>query len=445
MLVRFAVSNYRSFNTKQEFTMVAGRQSRHKDHLITTNGKRMLKGSIMYGANASGKSNFIKAIRFGRNILFNGTAPEYLEEEYFRIDPDAKNRYGEFQYDFISNGHSYSYGFAISYGEMSFKEEYLYLCDNNSEYAVFDRTEDGIETDFDYQENRERFKIYAEDIADNKSFLMEVTQKKIKNLPQFVYYFYAIYWFKSLIFIFPNSRYSDIRQLMEKDSRARLSSLMKYFDTGIESVESIDRPIDEVFTYLPDDIRNDIINKIREEMKDKNDSETEPLEKVVNFSVSGNMYSFTENDKGEIVASQIVMNHGNPKSLFELDDESDGTQRLFDLVPIYRMGTDNCVILVDELDRSFHTKLTVEFIQKFFEKTKGMSSQLIATLHDANVMNLQNLRQDEIWFIKRNNDNSSEIYSLNKFKERFDHSVTKDYLLGRYGAVPDFSNWEEGE
>lgn len=109
------------------------------------------------------------------------------------------------------------------------------------------------------------------------------------------------------------------------------------------------------------------------------------------------------------------------------------------------MGTDNCVILVDELDRSFHTKLTVEFIQKFFEKTKGMSSQLIATLHDANVMNLQNLRQDEIWFIKRNNDNSSEIYSLNKFKERFDHSVTKDYLLGRYGAVPDFSNWEEGE
>lgn len=181
MLVRFAVSNYRSFNTKQEFTMVAGRQSRHKDHLITTNGKRMLKGSIMYGANASGKSNFIKAIRFGRNILFNGTAPEYLEEEYFRIDPDAKNRYGEFQYDFISNGHSYSYGFAISYGEMSFKEEYLYLCDNNSEYAVFDRTEDGIETDFDYQENRERFKIYAEDIADNKSFLMEVTQKKNKK------------------------------------------------------------------------------------------------------------------------------------------------------------------------------------------------------------------------------------------------------------------------
>ena len=105
--------------------MIAGRQSRHKDHLITANGKRILKGSIMYGANASGKSNFIKAMRFGRSIVFNGTTPERLENQYFRIDPDAKKRCGEFQYDFISNGHSYSYGFSISYEEMKFIEEYL--------------------------------------------------------------------------------------------------------------------------------------------------------------------------------------------------------------------------------------------------------------------------------------------------------------------------------
>lgn len=425
--------------------MIAGRQSRHKDHLITANGKRILKGSIMYGANASGKSNFIKAMRFGRDIVFYGTNPERLENQYFRIDPDAKKRCGEFQYDFISNGHSYSYGFAISYEDMKFKEEYLYLCDNNQEYAVFDRTEEGIETDFDYQENTGRFEIYAEDIADNKSFLMEVTQKKITNLPQFSYFFDAIEWFRTLIFIFPNSRYSDIRRLTEKDSRTRLSSLMKYFDTGIESVESIERPIEDVFVSLPDDVRNDIINAVRAEMDGKKDSTENALQRTTNISINGNMYSFSQNDKGDIVASQIVMDHGNPNALFELDDESDGTQRLFDLVPVYRMGTDNCVILVDELDRSFHTRLTIEFIQKFFEKTKEIPSQLIATLHDANVMNLQNLRQDEIWFIKRNDDNSSEIYSLNKFRERFDHSVTKDYLLGRYGAIPDFANWDVGE
>ena len=425
--------------------MIAGRQSRHKDHLITANGKRILKGSIMYGANASGKSNFIKAMRFGRSIVFNGTTPERLENQYFRIDPDAKKRCGEFQYDFISNGHSYSYGFSISYEEMKFIEEYLYLCDNNQEYAVFDRTEEGIDTDFDYKGNADRFNIYAEDIADNKSFLMEVTQKKISNLSEFSYFFDAIEWFRTLIFIFPNSRYNDIRRLTEKDSRDRLNKLMKYFDTGIESVESIERPIEDVFVSLPEEVRNGIINAVRAEMDETKDSAEAVRESTTNVSINGNMYSFSQNDKGEIVASQIVMDHGNPNALFELDDESDGTQRLFDLVPIYRMGSDNCVILVDELDRSFHTKLTIEFIQKFFEKTKDKPSQLIATLHDANVMNLQNLRQDEIWFIERKDDNSSEIYSLNKFKERFDHSVTKDYLLGRYGAIPVFSNWEVGE
>ena len=105
------------------------------------------------------------------------------------------------------------------------------------------------------------------------------------------------------------------------------------------------------------------------------------------------------------------------------------------------------MILVDELDRSFHSKLTIEFIQKFFEKTQGANTQLIVTLHDSNVLNLNLLRQDEIWFVERSAEHSSELYSLNKFKERFDHSVAKDYLLGRYGAVPNFGidPWDEVE
>ena len=440
MLIRFVVSNYRSFNSKQLFSMVAGKQSRHRDHLIVTNGKRMLKGSIMYGANASGKSNFIKAMRFGRDVLFHGSSPKYIDGQYFRIDPEGKNRNGEFQYDFISNGHIYSYGFAISYEKMRFVEEYLYLCDSNDEYAVFDRTEDGITTDFDYQENRRRFEIYAEDVADNKSFLMEIVQKKIMNLPQFSYYFDAIEWFRSLYFIFPESMYNDIRQLMKEDSRTKLNRLMRYFDTGIESVENIERPIEEIFAFLSDDVRNEIINSVRENLNEKSEDDGEMAERIVNLSFNGKMFR-----DGDIVATQMVMNHGNPDSLFELDDESDGTQRLFDLVPIYMVGKENCVILIDELDRSFHTKLTIEFIKKFYEKTKGNQSQLIATLHDANVMNLQNLRQDEIWFIERNEDKSSEIYSLNRYKERFDHSVAKDYLLGRYGAIPVFENWGDVE
>ena len=167
----------------------------------------------------------------------------------------------------------------------------------------------------------------------------------------------------------------------------------------------------------------------------------------VEITIADRRFSFSKNQNGDITAAQLLMNHGNADDLFELVDESDGTRRLFDLIPIYKKANQNYVILIDELDRSFHTKLTIEFIQKFFQKTMGAATQLIVTLHDSNVMNLNLLRQDEIWFVERRGDHSSELYSLNKFKERFDHSVAKDYLLGRYGSVPNFGvdPWEEEE
>ena len=185
-----------------------------------------------------------------------------------------------------------------------------------------------------------------------------------------------------------------------------------------------------------------MINDVQEEFV-KNEKSKEIFS--VEITIGGRRFSFSKNESGEITAAQLMMNHGNPNDLFELTDESDGTRRLFDLIPLYKKGKQNCVILIDELDRSFHSRLTIEFIQKFFEKTDGDATQLIVTLHDSNVMNLNILRQDEIWFVERRSDHSSEIYSLNKFKERFDHSVAKDYLLGRYGAIPNFGidSWDE--
>ena len=142
-----------------------------------------------------------------------------------------------------------------------------------------------------------------------------------------------------------------------------------------------------------------------------------------------------------------MSNHGNSNALFDLSEESDGTKRLFDLIPIFKLAKNDCVILVDELDRSFHTKLTIDFINKFFEKTSKIPSQLIITLHDINVMNLDLLRQDEIWFTQREINHSSSLFSLNKFKERFDKDVAKEYLLGRYGAIPNIGleQWNENE
>ena len=134
-------------------------------------------------------------------------------------------------------------------------------------------------------------------------------------------------------------------------------------------------------------------------------------------------------------------NHGNENDLFVFSDESDGTRRLFDLIPIFQAALRGQIIIVDELDRSLHTKATQEFIRYFYDVTEGLPTQLIVTTQDSNIMDLDFIRQDEIWFVERQPDHSSKLYSLNQFKARFDKKVEKDYLLGRYGAVPVFKQF----
>ncbi len=437
MLIRFSVENYRSFNVRQVFSMAAGKHTRHKEQVVVTNGKRLLKAGVIFGANAAGKSNLIKAINFGKNMALRGVKNSETMNRHFRINPMAINRPGIFQYDFVSNGHIYSYGFAISYTKNIFLSEWLYLCDDNKEICIFERTAgEKISTKlrFANTEDEQRFNIYADDVTDNTSFLAEICSHKLRKIEEFSSFFDTFDWFTSLIIIFPQTKYRDLGQFFKNDEKDSLGKLLNYFDTGIEEVLTEVRPIEEVLAFLPENLKNDVIHEIQERF----DEDNKKTATTVDVTIAGKRFSFTKKEAGVIVGSQLTMNHGNSTDLFELDDESDGTRRLFDLIPLYQKGKKNYVIFVDELDRSFHTKLTIEFLQKFFEKTEGLTSQLIVTLHDSNVMNLNIFRQDEIWFVERKKDHSSEIYSLNKFKERFDHSVAKDYLLGRYGSIPIF-------
>ena len=442
MLIRFSVENYRSFNERQVFSMAAGKHTRHKEQLIVTNGKRLLKAGVIFGANAAGKSNLVKAINIGKNIALRGV--KSIMNRHFRIDPMAINRPGIFQYDFVSNGHIYSYGFAISYSKAIFLSEWLYLCDDK-EVCIFDRTVGEkivTELNFTNGEDEQRFNIYADDVKDNTSFLSEICSHKLRDSEEFQAFFDTLDWFMSLIIVFPQSKYRDLGNLFKGHEKDSLGKLLNYFDTGIEEVSTTIRPIDEVLAFLPEDLKNNVIHDIQEEF----DEENRKNEITIDVTITGKRFSFTKQADGMIVGSQLTMNHGNPIDLFELDDESDGTRRLFDLIPLFQKGKENYVIVVDELDRSFHTKLTIEFLRKFFEKTEGIASQLIVTLHDSNVMDLNIFRQDEIWFVERKENHSSQIYSLNKFKERFDRSVAKDYLIGRYGSIPIFGidDTEEG-
>lgn len=448
MFIGFSVSNFLSFKTTQTMSMIASKVARHKQHILMGNGKKVLKTGLIYGANAGGKSNFIKAIDFSRDIILEGLEQVDLNKKYFRIDTSNYKVPGVFEYRLMTqSGKEYSYGIAISYAEKEIISEWLIRIEKNgSETFVFNRdiNEDGeniTESEIKY-ENREeaiRWQVYLEDFGKNisdplkkKTILSDIAERSGKQVGIFKEILDVYNWFQSIIILFPTSQYSGLNQMIEKENvRQFFSKMMQYFDTGIMSVESKQGPMDfdKIFEGIPAEYAEKLKIKISNDITNES----------VLCKVNNQIYSLKKDDDGNIITTKMMQNHGNGQDLFEYADESDGTKRLFDLIPLFYEYNGNRVIFIDEIDRSLHTNLTRRFLELFYKLTERDNSQLIATTHDSNLLDLDLIRQDEIWFVERVKDQSSRMYSLNRYKERYDKRVDKEYLLGRYEAVPVFN------
>ena len=441
MLIRFAVENYNSFKGQQIFSMAAGKQTRHAAHCFTVNGKRLLKSSFFFGANASGKSNFVRAVDFMRRITLMGTEAIRYNDRFFRIDSAYKEKPGVFQIDFIVKKTVFSYGFAIDYLTHEIHAEWLYRLDSSeTETCIFGR-EQGlpIRTDLRLDKNsRLRFEVYCEDLKPNELFLNEVGNKKIDENSALHDFIAAYEWFKNIIVVYPGSHARNKNDffLNPASNTDSMIEMLRAFDTGIEEIKKGKQLAEKAFSFLPDEVKKDVLNDLEKNMRERSQDKTR-----CTLEIGGYQFEISL-EEGEIYAEKIMLDHGNPAELFELSDESDGTKRLFDLIPLYELGQKGKIIVIDELDRSFHSKLTEEYIKRFFEITKGKDCQLICTTHDLNLMDLKILRQDEIWFIEREKDHSSRVYSLSDYKQRFDKNILNDYLIGRYGAIPCFEDNE---
>jgi len=438
MLIRFAVENYKSFKERQIFSMAAGKQTRHPSHCVTINGKRLLKSSFFFGANASGKSNFVHAIDFMHRIVLLGTNAIEYSDQHFRIDTECKGKPGVFQVDFTADDKFYSYGYAISYSTHEIEAEWLYrLNSNDNEICVFERQKNKkIKTDTTFnKEARIRFNIYSEDVKSDELLLKTIGDKDFRGISGFEDFISSFDWFKRITVIYPESIFGNRNEffLDSASNNDLLVKMLRFFDTGIQDIKEGKQLAEKALSFLPDDVRIKILNDIVQELN-------QPHRKSKSIRFDANDYQFNFSlENGALFAEKMMFNHGNDSDLFEVSDESDGTKRLFDLIPMYYLGQKETIFIVDELDRSFHSKLTENFIKLFFRMTKGNPSQLICTTHDANLMDLNILRQDEIWFVERDENHASQIYSLSDYKQRFDTNILNNYLLGRYGAIPCFN------
>ena len=448
MLVGFSVSNYKSFKDTQKISFVASKITRHKAHISNKKNKRILKSGLIFGANAGGKSNLVKAIRFSREIILNGLDKVNLSKSHFRIDGDMYKKPGIFEYRIIIGDIEYSYGIVISYADKIILSEWLTKMESSrKETYIFNREVDEnnvshAESDVEYTSNEEKIKMscYLEGFSENiseaykkKSILSDIALRANERDGIFAEVRSVYEWFNDIIILFPNSKYNGLNEVAaDQDKKKFFSSMMSNFDTGIESVEGESQQMD--FDNILDSIPRNEAEKI------KIDISNAASEHPIMFKVDEQVFELRKDENGNIVYNKLMLNHGNAEDMFDYNDESDGTKRLFDLIPLFYENRKVSMILIDEIDRSLHTNLTRKFLELFYTIVENRDCQLIATTHDSNLLDLDLLRQDEIWFIERQLDHSSKVFSLNKFKERFDKKIDKEYLIGRYGAIPIFTD-----
>jgi len=422
MLIEFSIGNYKSFKDRVTFSMVAANiksriASIDKSNVFNVDHDlSLLKSSAIYGANASGKSNFIAALRFTRRFILNSSretqASDIIDVEGFRLSSEMEGNPSFFEIVFIIGATRYRYGFEVTLKRVV--SEWLYYVPTIREAKLFDRHLDVIKSTSAFKEGRG----LSNKTRNNALFLSVVAQfnGEISNI--------ILSWFKNLNVSLGLSDIGDRLRALQRFEDSKFNKdiveFIKKLDIGIDGI-AIEKTRINVPTSrdMPDDIK-----KIFEAI------ENAGAERTV---IRTQHRKFASN--GEITSIET----------FDLDDhESEGTKKLFALAhPLLNALRNGFIIVIDELDARLHPLITCEIISLFnSQETNPKNAQLIFTTHDTNLLNNRIFRRDQIWFAEKTKQGATHLYSLVEYKikggsaVRNDASFEKDYIEGRYGAIP---------
>lgn len=441
MLIEFKVGNFLSFNDIVTFSMVGStpiKEHENDDNFCNVtddpSGKlKILKSSVLYGANGSGKSNLFSAMMFFVDFILNSSSgrqsTDKIKTTKFLLSTETEKKPSYFEMVVFIDDTRFRFGFEAD--EERVYSEWLFSLSNkpaSKEVRLFTRELQDIEP------NSRLFKE-GKDLEDktrpNALFLSTVAQLNGKIANQ------ILEWFKSnfnfLSGLSDKSASFTIEKFQENEKhRVLIIEFFKSINIGFEDIEVIE---DNDFLRLN---QERIPKKLSKEVKDvleairkleaKSKKDGDKAAKSVSINAIHKKYN---------KANKVI---GNERLDFGL--ESKGTMKLLSLLgPIIDTIENGKVLLIDELDSSLHTLLTVELI-KFFHSRANKKAQLIFASHDTNLLRKDLFRRDQIWFAEKNEFGATDLYSLVEYKinqantVRNDASFEKDYLIGKYGAIP---------
>lgn len=443
MLIRVLIKNLFSFHELTEFNMLPGRSSRLSHHLIRKGDFELLKLNAIYGANGAGKSNLIRSLQLLKSFLLKGEMPIQFFTETFKLDDESRLQDIYIGVEFIKENVPFFYGLTINQGIVVEEELLISGIDNKEDQILFRRTDkvEQKELDITFDQNilndseASLFPAFLKNelLERNKPalFYMKNRQNKVFNIFRI-----ALEWFEiDLNLILPTSKPGGIAMLLEENKYFYdfAVTIMRSFNTGVVDIK-VETITAEDYFGEDDKHRIDILTA---ELKANSRKVKIIREK------NQDLIFIIENNKPLIKKLVFYHSEDDGKKKFELSQESDGTIRLLDYIPVlFSLIYGNMTFFIDEIERSIHPLLIKELIKKFSldPQTKG---QLIFSTHESNLLDQELFRPDEIWFAEKNKQGATELFPLSDFKEHHTIDIRKGYLTGRYGAIPFLGNLKD--
>jgi AAA15 family ATPase/GTPase len=415
--------------------MLAGNFKIHKHHVYKKKKVDLLKASAIYGANGAGKSNFIKAIDYFRKTVIAGKIEKTIDDKKFKLNKISAKKPVSFEMEFVFSQKIYTYGFSIT--DNVILEEWLFESGSSKiDRLIFERKQDktgklNINMGVKYRKTKKQImllELIKENLLQSNELLIGKSQLlKIKEISE------AGDWIKKkIIVIYPKSKFWGLVPLMDESANfnATTNELLETLDTGVEQIRVDTINFENFFGKEDDNLRKEIEHKLL----------SQPTVWV--NPKMGDLIAKIEDNK--YVVKKIVALHKNSKGddiSFNVNEESDGTQRILDLIPaIILILQASSTVIIDEIDRSIHPSLLQALITKIMSDV-NTNGQLIFTTHESSLLDMSIFRPDEIWFTEKDKiSGATTLYSLSEFRPRYDLDISKGYLKGRFGAIPFLAN-----
>ncbi|MBL7784919.1 MAG: ATP-binding protein [Chitinophagales bacterium] len=442
MFIQFSVGNYLSFKDTATFSMVG--YAPIKEHesetasinvfYDSTEKLKLLKSSVFYGANGSGKSNMVSAIGFFRNFILTSSnekqADDIINVIQFLLSSETDDKPSFFEMIFYINNIRYRFGFEAD--QEKIHAEWLFSLNQAisvKESKLYTREFQKISI------NRQSFKEgkgLESKTRPNALFLSTVAQLNGEIATK------ILKWFKTDFNIV-----SGLQNHTTSYTVAKFQKDIEFKKTVIEFFKSIQIGFDDIEIVEENNILGKSLSIVPDELSEEVDNVILALRSL---QAKARKSENVDSDTKQISINTFHKKYNNIEefveyAIIDFGLESKGTRKLFSLLgPIIDTIRNGKILIVDELDSQLHTLLTMELI-KFFHSKANKKAQLIFASHDTNLLRKDIFRRDQIWFTEKNKIGATELYSLVEYKinqatVRNDASFEKDYLLGKYGAIP---------